>query len=85
MFEWDENKRIANLKNHHLDFADADWVFDSPNRKTGSVMRNGERRWMDYAEVDGVVLVLVYTRRGDQIRVISYRRASRKERSAFHG
>lgn len=30
LFEWDENKRQANLAKHHIDFQDAKRVFDGP-------------------------------------------------------
>jgi len=29
-FEWDENKRLANLAKHHIDFRDTQQVFDGP-------------------------------------------------------
>jgi len=38
---------------------------------------------MDVAEIAGVVLVLVYTMRGDSVRNISFRNAKRKERRTF--
>jgi uncharacterized DUF497 family protein len=47
--------------------------------------RNNEDRLLDMAmvEVAGTVLVLVYLRQGEDIRVISFRRASRKERRFY--
>lgn len=85
MYEWDEAKREANLRKHGLDFDDADIVFENPNRITFEVGGRGEVRWLDIAlvESDGIVLALVYTVREYNIRIISFRKASRKERSIY--
>jgi len=85
IYEWDERKRIGNLEKHGLDFADAWKVFEAPVKVTLPVphTESGEVRWMDIAEVAGVVIILVYTMRGDSVRNISFRHAKRKERRIF--
>ena len=85
MFVWDEAKRKSNLKKHGLDFRDAHLVYDNPDKCTYDSSRSGERRWMDmaFAVVKGRLLVLVYTERGDDVRVISFRPASREERKQY--
>ena len=85
MFVWDEVKRIANIKKHGLDFRDAHLVFDDPEKCTYTSNRGDESRWMDLAlaVVHGKVLALIYTHRGDDIRVISFRVASREERKQY--
>jgi hypothetical protein len=85
MYEWDEAKREANLKKHGYDFADADSVYENPNKLTLSEIRQGESRLQDIAIVEafGVILALVYVVRGYNIRIISFRKASRKERRAY--
>jgi uncharacterized protein len=85
IYEWDERKRIGNLEKHGLDFADAWKVFEASVKVTLPVphTESGEVRWMDVAEIAGVVLVLVYTMRGDSVRNISFRNAKRKERRIF--
>jgi uncharacterized DUF497 family protein len=85
VYEWDEAKREANLIKHGFDFDDADIVFENPNKLTFEVEVRGEDRWLDIAlvEVKGIVLALVYTVRGYNIRIISFRKASRKERRAY--
>lgn len=85
MYEWDESKRQANLKKHGYDFADADVVFENPNKLTLPTFRRGEARLQDIAivEVFGVILTLVYIERGYNIRIISLRKASRKERRLY--
>jgi uncharacterized DUF497 family protein len=85
MFIFDESKRQANLEKHGLDLADAFLVYNSPNKITLHSPRNNEQRQMDIAlvEIMGVVLVLVYVERDQQIRVISLRRASKQERIRY--
>jgi hypothetical protein len=81
VFVWDEAKRRSNLEKHGLDFKDAHLVYDNPEKYTYDSSRKGERRWMDIAVavIHGKLLTLIYTERGDQIRVISLRPASREE------
>jgi uncharacterized DUF497 family protein len=85
VYEWDEAKREANLRKHGYDFADADNVYESTHKLTLPETRRGESRFQDIAivEVFGVILSLVYVRRGYNIRIISFRKASRKERIAY--
>ena len=85
MYEWDEAKREANLRKHGLDFDDADSVYENPNKITFAILGRGEERWLDMAlvELDGIVLALVYTVRGYNIRIISFRKVSRKERRIY--
>jgi len=85
IYEWDERKRIGNLEKHGLDFADAWKVFEASVKVTIPVARteSGEVRWIDIAEVADVVVVMVYTIRGDSVRTISFRNAKRKERRIF--
>lgn len=68
-----------------LDFADAHLVYESPDKITFTSLRKAEERQIDLALVAmaGVVLALIYIELGRDIRVISFRRASRKERSVY--
>jgi uncharacterized protein len=81
VYVWDEQKRESNLKKHGLDFRDAHLVYENPDKCTYDASRNDEYRLMDVAMavVNGRVLTLVYTERDDQVRVISFRNASRTE------
>ena len=85
MYEWDEAKREANLSKHGLDFVDAHLVYENPGKITVRALNPAERRLIDVAlvRVHGVVLTLVYTMRGANVRCISFRRASRKERQLY--
>ena len=85
MITFDEAKRQANLEKHGIDLADADLVYYAPGKVRLSSARQGEDRQMDLAlvKLHGVVLALVYVERGDEIRAISLRRASRQERRLY--
>jgi hypothetical protein len=85
MFVWDEEKRKSNLSKHGLDFNDAHLVYDNPYKCTYDSSRSGERRWMDIAVavIRGRLLSLIYTERGKDVRVISFRPASREEREQY--
>ncbi len=82
VYVWDEAKRKSNLEKHGLDFKDAYLVYDNPDKKTYQSTRKGELRTLDlaFASVAGRLLALIYTVRGDDVRVISFRVASRMER-----
>jgi len=85
VFVWDEAKRKSNLEKHGLDFVDAHLVYDNPEKCTYDSSRAGEQRLMDiaFALVKGRLLALVYTERGEDVRVISFRPASREERKQY--
>lgn len=85
MIVWDERKRRINLAKHGLDFADAHLVFNHPSKITFASGRNDEDRMVDIAMVEaaGRVLTLVYAHRGPDVRVISFRIASRSERKRY--
>ena len=85
MIVFDEAKRQTNLAKHGLDLADAGLVYHAPNKITLCSPRQGEHRLMDVAMVKivGIVLVLVYVERDQDIRAISLRRASKQERRYY--
>ncbi len=85
MYVWNEAKRRSNLKKHGLDFRDAYLVYENPGKCTYDASREDEFRLMDVAlaVVRGRVLTLVYTETDDEVRVISFRHASREERKQY--
>jgi len=91
MFEWDPRKARANADKHGVTFDDAVTVFLDPNALDGPDLHHSgvEARFRRLGRaVDGRVLMVAYTlrRSGDAetIRLISARRASRRERAAYH-
>lgn len=85
MYEWDEAKREANLRKHGLDFADASLVYEHADKITIRSDRKSELRMQDLAivRVAEGMLSLVYAPRDQSIRVISFRRASSRERRIY--
>ncbi|MBF0334993.1 MAG: BrnT family toxin [Alphaproteobacteria bacterium] len=84
-FEWHEKKRQANILKHGIDFEDAVCVFDGATvQRLADRSKYGEERIVAIGEIDGHVLIVVYTMRGDIRRLISARVASRDERAKYH-
>jgi uncharacterized DUF497 family protein len=87
-YEWDANKAAANLRKHGVHFADAATVFgdDSAIRMPDEISSLDEDRFVILGmSVPGDLLVVVYTWRGDRIRIISARPATPRERKAYEG
>ncbi len=82
-FEWDEDKRQATLAARGLDFAFANRFFDGRPVLHRASPRNGEIRTVSVAFVEGAFLTLVWTDRGENIRVISFRRSRVAEERAY--
>ncbi|KHD08737.1 hypothetical protein PN36_20390 [Candidatus Thiomargarita nelsonii] len=85
-YEWDENKRQSNLEKHGLDFVIAYKMYESLDKLTIPSNYATEQRWIDIAPVgeELLILTLVYTHREEKVRVISLRKASRKERRLYY-
>lgn len=85
MIVWDEKKRESNLRKHGFDFVDAYLVFDNPSKVTLACPRGDEDRRQDVALVQalGRILALVYVEREGNVRIISFRAASKRERQRF--
>lgn len=84
-FEWDQNKNIANIEKHGIDFEDACKVFEAPVLAALDTRQDyGEDRWIGLGFLEQCVIVIVYTYRDfDRIRVISMRKGLQHERIQF--
>jgi uncharacterized DUF497 family protein len=83
-FEWDNAKSERNRRERGFDFATAGLIFAGPVQTVVDGRRDyGEERIIAIGEIDGEVLVLVYTDGGQVRRIISARRANRKERETW--
>lgn len=80
LFVWDDAKREANLQKHGLDFLDADLVLGGPHLITEARSVDGEARHLAIGVLDGRHVAMIFTERDGAIRVISLRRARRRER-----
>jgi hypothetical protein len=85
-YQWDPDKDRLNKRNHGVDFADAVGVFrDEMAMTKEDPDAGGERRFITLGlDSLGRLLVAVFTCRGeDTIRLISARKASRKEEKEY--
>jgi uncharacterized DUF497 family protein len=81
-FQWDQGNSNKNLLKHHVEDWECEQVFfnepllilDDPKHSLV------EKRWAAFGRTDGGrLLVLIFTRRGKLLRVISAREMNRKE------
>ena len=84
-FEWDPNKAASNWQKHKIDFETAAKVFHDPFRlETDEPDDDDVIRYQVTGMVEGRLLVVVYTMRGDIYRIITARLADRHERRDYH-
>lgn len=83
-YQWDSDKAAANLRKHGIDFADAVSVFSDDLAITISDERFDEERFITVGiDAFSRVLVVVYTWRDNEIRLISARKATRHEQKQY--
>jgi len=85
-FEWDPDKADSNLKKHGVAFQDAATVFGDPLSMTfdDPDHSDDEDRFLTIGtSSEGRLLIVSHTDRGDGIRIISARRAARRERRIY--
>ena len=83
-YQWNRDKAATNLRKHGIDFADAVSVFSDDLAITIPDERFGEERFVTIGvDAFGRVLVVVYTIRDDETRIISARTATRQERQQY--
>ena len=83
-FQWDERKRINNLRKYSIDFRDAATMF------AGDIVlmeddrfEYGEIRFVSLGLLRGRVIVVVHTEHGDVTRIISARKATNYEQDIY--
>lgn len=84
-FEWDEEKRRANIAKHGIDFRDVPSAFDHPRLEDYDWRHSTARetRWKVLGLVKGKVVFFVYTERGGRRRLITARSATRRETMVY--
>ncbi|UJB70577.1 BrnT family toxin [Acaryochloris sp. 'Moss Beach'] len=83
--EWDPNKAAINQQKHGVHFSDAEAVLFDPNALSfEDTTAQGEQRFVVIG-MDHLwrLLVVVYTHRGNRVRLISARSATRSERKNY--
>ena len=81
IYEWDAAKNAACIATRDLDFATAIAAFDDPNKLINGDNRHDyrEQRWRLLGTIKGRLHCVIYTLRKDKIRIISARKANRRE------
>ncbi|HEX7760090.1 MAG TPA: BrnT family toxin [Caulobacteraceae bacterium] len=86
LFEWDAAKAEANYLKHGVDFPTAAEVFSDPFGIEEADPRSagyGEDRFLLTGMGGGSLLTVVYTERGESLRIISARRATKHEHDNY--
>ena len=89
-FEWDIEKEKINIQNHGISFKTAELVFGDENRLEIFDEKHSdyEDRYITIGMIDNVEMIVMvsYTMRNDEstIRIISARRATKKEKEAYY-
>lgn len=83
-YEWDPKKAGSNFRKHAIDFADAVIVLEDERALTIDDPDSNERRYLTIG-LDAIarILVVVYSWRGENIRIISARKATAAERRQY--
>jgi uncharacterized DUF497 family protein len=85
-FEWDFNKEKINRKKHQISFKEASTVWTDPLALIAPDPEHSlteEREWIIGESYQCRLLVVVYTMRGDIIRIISARLATKTEKKQY--
>ena len=85
-FEWDAEKADLSLRKHGVSFQEAVWVFGDPLSATYDDPDHSadEQRYLTVGmSRSGRLLIVSHTDRGDNVRIISARKATRRERIRY--
>ncbi|MGK7947785.1 MAG: BrnT family toxin [Xenococcaceae cyanobacterium] len=85
-FEWDNNKAESNILKHGITFKEAVTVFADPYLLFTEDSKNSlreEREWAIGESEKGSILVVIFTMRDEKIRIISARKATKRERKRY--
>ena len=83
-FTWSERKRTLNLKDHGLDFVDAESVFDGLTFTfEDDRFSYGEQRFITLGLLAGILVSIAHTENDHEIRVISFRKATSREAKIY--
>jgi uncharacterized protein len=83
-FEWNEAKRRQVLDERGIDFERAKEIWQGTVLEVPSRKETNEQRFLAIGEVEGRVITVVFTWRGERRRLITARRARRHETEAYY-
>jgi uncharacterized protein len=85
-FTWSETKRAANIKAHGLDFVDAPRVLEGLTFTfEDDRFSYGEQRFVTLGLLAGIPVSIIHTETDHEIRIISFRKATKNEANIFFG
>jgi len=87
-YEWDETKRLINIRKHGFDFRDAQDILEEAHVVIPSRHDGPEPRQLAIGLLQGRFVTVIYTMREETFRIISMRSARDEERrryEALHG
>lgn len=79
MFEYDPNKSESNKLKHGIDFEEAQQLWKDADLLVFTVMEQPENRQLAIEKISHKHWSVIFTQRGKNIRLISVRRARKKE------
>ena len=83
-YEWDKAKNRGNFAKHGLDFEDAELVFAGPCVTfEDSRFDYGEEQLITLGLLVGRVVIIAHSQRGEPTRIISMRKANRREQKIY--
>lgn len=82
-FEFDPAKSTANKAKHGIDFIEARELWRDPQRVFAPALVASEPRFVAIGRIGGRVWTAIFTWRGDRVRIISVRRARKKEAERY--
>ncbi len=85
-FEWDDDKAIENRRAHRVSFEEATLALSDPFGTEWLDTREayGEERVVVVGMSQGQLLAVVYTQRGERVRIISARKATKHEQDDYY-
>lgn len=82
--EYDDEKRALTLGHRGLDFAHAGELFEGTTLTIeDDRIDYGETRYQTVGQLDGKIVMVVWTPRGEARRIISMRKCNAQERAAY--
>jgi hypothetical protein len=85
-FEWDPDKAASNIEKHGVRFAEAASVLEDNSALSMVDDNPSEERFVAIGMGSlGRILVVIYAVRGTRVRIISARKATRRERLQYEG
>jgi uncharacterized DUF497 family protein len=82
-FEYDLEKSTENQRKHGINFEDAQALWQDPAKVEVPARTVDESRWLAIGMIDGKLWSAIYTQRGENIRLISVRRARDEEVAVY--